>query len=74
MFTRSSVLCGLKIDAHTVQLRLKFDFSLFIYNSLNFFEFLQKSFSIDVNGQWLPKNCHKNLANFLKVCSFEMHE
>ena len=43
------------IDAQTVQFRLKFDFVLFIYNSLNFYQFLKKSFSIDINGDVAQK-------------------
>ena len=57
------------IDAHTVQFRLNFDFELFIYNSLNFYEFLKKSFSIDVNGD-VAQQLSKRSCKLFKMCVY----
>ena len=59
------------IDAHTVQFRLKFDFALFIYHSLNFYQFLKKSFFDYVNGD-VVQNFSK-ILHFLNLCMLKMH-
>ena len=51
--------------AHTVQFRLKFDFALFIYHSLNFYIFLEVIFPL-TSMVTLPEICLKKTCNSFK--------
>ena len=55
------------IDAPTVQFKFKFEFALYINNSLNFNNILKKSFFPLTSMVTFSKKCKKNLAFFFKT-------